>query len=253
VQVRADAPQQLLGGKSIRSRLMAVALTEGQAAFDARWVTFAPALDCVDAEARSRTAPSYRLGPACLTLGLHEWRGRDDLSAEFRVTRRGANVEVTVGVRDDDVSPQKLEQAPWGDAVEVYVDARPEADQAKPVYDERAFCLFVLPRTRGKGKTQWRPLDAPAPGDNAIWATSERRTDGYLVTAFIAWSLLRQLAGGDPSTVGFDVGVDDADGGEERKSQMMWAGTGSDYVDASMFAALRFGGDGRRVFRMSVR
>ena len=251
--ITLDAPPRLHRGKSLAIRLMVIAASEGSAAFDVKWATFAPVIHCPLVDSDDAAAPTRTLGPECLTVGAEAWRGPDDLSGSFRVTRRGERVQVTVTVRDDDVSPQTLRDAPLGDAVELYVDARDAADQGKPVYDDRVFGLFVLPRAKGRGKAEWGPLDAPAPDDGAIRATSERRPDGYEVTAFLPVELLRKLSGGDLSAIGFDVGVDDADGAAYRKSQMMWAGTRDNYVDASRFAALHFGEDDGNLLRMTVR
>ncbi|MFQ6097076.1 MAG: GDSL-type esterase/lipase family protein [Armatimonadota bacterium] len=236
-----EAPDMLAHGKSVRTRMMAIAIARDRAAFDVKWITFAPVLGCDEAEEGAAVRLPHTLGPQCVELGLDEWQGPADLSATFEVGSREGRLETTVTVRDDDVAPHGIADAPFGDAVELYIDARPGADRGRPVYDDGVLCLFVLPRVDGEGRTEWGPLDPPAPREDAIWATGERLPDGYAVTASVSLDLLRELAGGELSWVGFDVGVDDADGGGNRETQMMWAGTGRNFVDASMFAALTFG------------
>ncbi|MEO0225084.1 MAG: sugar-binding protein, partial [candidate division WOR-3 bacterium] len=112
------------------------------------------------------------------------------------------------------------------DSVEVYIDV---AHDHKSVYDPddtqiiKSYGVDLIWERAGRVnglKHGWSVVD-----------------NGYAIELGIPWSNL----GFTPSVgkmLGFDVGINDDDNGGDRDSQMMWCGTGQNYIDTSNFGDL---------------
>ncbi|MGD9498435.1 MAG: GDSL-type esterase/lipase family protein, partial [Armatimonadota bacterium] len=220
----------------------------GYGSFDVGWLVMAPAVTAAPsqpgaADLLTDPAPAFpqrqwhHLGANALVLGRHLWRGESDLSARFSVTRQPERLRFEVHVTDDDITVADLTDPSRGDSVELYLDLRGPREQGQPLYSPDVLTLQVIPPV-APGQTRWRSLN-PLPADlrdmSVLGALAER---GYRVRVEVPLAAIEARCGAAWEGVGFDVGINDADDGGTRRSQMMWSGTAENYIDPAFLAGV---------------
>ncbi len=217
------------------------ARSEGYGSFDAVWLVVAPAISAIPADAAGRpTAPVawQRLSAEALMFGRHLWLGPTDLGGRFCVLALPDRLRFDVQVTDDDLTVADLNDPSRGDSVELYLDLRGDRDQGKPVYSQDVLVLQVLAPAAPDQPAQWKGMhDLPADLE-ALSVTTQRTPDGYRVEVEVPLAAIEARRGRNWGGLGFDIGVNDADGGGYRRSQMMWAGMPDNYLNAAYFAGL---------------
>jgi len=244
IQVPIPTPRLLHGARSIQYRLFATAQSTDYGAYALKWLTFAPAIRPRKLSlAPTKTREGERIwsnfiGPGGLTIGRDRWRGPWDLLASFGARWTDRELTIEVRVTDDDVSPGPPQNPPEGDGVEFYLDLRPPSIEGRPVYDESVLVIRVLAPGPQPGRAIWSTLDE-APADIGELALLSRRDDsGYRVRLSVPNGFITRRAGADIRGIGLDVGVNDADDGGRRKTQIMWCGTADNWLDPSRFGYL---------------
>ncbi|CAA9557940.1 MAG: CBM9, partial [uncultured Thermomicrobiales bacterium] len=219
---------------------------------------------CGEAVAERALAPAlaflgraYALGETDqVRRGERHWRGRDDLSARFRVDREGGLLRIRVGVTDDAVvCSGPVEHHYDYDSVQIYFDPRGDAAQADTSLTG-IFGLVLIPNSAdgeparvfpiGPGRaTKGSPAEA-SPSLEGVRLRSEIRDDGYDLHLELPLARLGRIP--EPGDkVGFDLIVNDNDGSFRRAQQLVWTGAhGSriwlrqDYHSPQRFGALVF-------------
>lgn len=214
---------------------------QGFGGLDIGWLVTAPAV-AADPAGPDGAQPAeltwHELGADRFTLGRHAWWGSGDLSARFAVVALPDRLRFTIEVIDDDITTATLVDPSLGDSVELYLDLRPDADQGKPVYTPGVVALQVIPPVGADGQTLWRSMDALPEGLQGLSVECAPSGTGYTVRIDLPLVAAEAQRGGAWSGLGFDVGVNDADFGGTRTSQMMWAGTGENYLSPAYLAGL---------------
>ncbi|MDH7569725.1 MAG: GDSL-type esterase/lipase family protein, partial [Armatimonadota bacterium] len=166
-----------------------------------------------------------KLDPAGVVLGREQWRGAEDLSAAFRVVREANCFRVTCKVRDDRVWSNPFFSALHeSDCVELFLDLRTPAAQARPYWEEGVACYLISPGGAGDRSVRWQSLE-PLPADRVAPTPTGRRVEGgYEVEVSLPFSLIHRYGSVGQKSIGFDIAVDDADDSWGRQSQLVWAG-----------------------------
>ena len=229
------------GGRSYAFPVRLLARALGAADLDVSWLTVAPAVaaDKAAEDGKQPETPAWhKLGQDCFTLGKERWLGPHDLAAAFAVVAYPDRLQFIINVTDDDLATAGLTDPSRGDSVELYLDLRPDEDQGKPVYSVEVLALQVIPPARPQGRTRWRSMQ-PLPGDlKGIAARSQRTNEGYRVELDLPLEPVIARRGDEWGGFGFDVGVNDADFGGIRESQLMWAGIPDNYINPAYLAGL---------------
>jgi hypothetical protein len=221
--------------------------------FDTAWLTIAPAIGAPRVESTITGAERtwHHLGADALTIGRHLWRGEDDLSARFALSATPNLLRLEVHVIDDDITVADLEDPARGDSVEVYLDLRGEGAQGLPVYGPDVLALQIIPPA--DGQVRWRNLHALPDDLRNIDVAGAISDEGYRIRVQVPLAAIEARRGPDYGGIGIDVGVNDADGGGWRRCQMMWAGTGENYINPGFLGGVWPGavpaGATRRVLR----
>ncbi|MEI6503279.1 MAG: sugar-binding protein, partial [Armatimonadota bacterium] len=204
--------------------------------FDVRWLTVAPAVRADTA--KTDTALSWHvLGADSLTIGRSLWLGPKDLSARFAVVVLPETLTFVVEVADNDITVAQSDPHD-GDSVELYLDLRRAADQGKPIYGPEVVTVQIPAPSAMAGTVDWRGMQ-PLPEALKNMKVQGRRTpDGYRVRVELPLAAVTALRGGSWPGLGFDVAVNDADGGGPRKAQMMWTGFPDNYLNPGYLAGL---------------
>jgi lysophospholipase L1-like esterase len=217
------------------------ARSPGYGSFDARWLVVAPAVAATPANANGEATGDVnwlRFGAESLMFGSHLWLGLQDLGGRFAVLALPDRLRFDLRVADDDITVTDLNDPSRGDSVELYLDLRGDRDQGKPVYSEDVLLLQILAPTASDQPAQWHGMQ-PLPADLATIAVATQRTEGgYNVQVDVPLAPIQARRGKNWGGLGFDVGINDADFGGYRKSQMMWAGMPDNYLNAAYFAGL---------------
>ena len=183
----------------------------------------------------------HDLSADALTIGRHAWLGPEDLSARFAVAALPDRLRFIVEVTDDSVATATLDDPSQGDSVELYLDLRPDADQGKPVYMPGVLALQIIPADPADGPSPWRSMD-PLPEDlRAITVECAPTATGYAARIDLPLAPVLARRGEEWPGLGFDIGINDADFGGIRTVQMMWAGTGDNYLSPAHLAGLYAG------------
>ncbi len=210
---------------------------------DVCWLVTAPAIAADSAaDGGEPAAPTWHdLGADALTIGRHAWLGPADLSGRFAVVALPDRLRFIVEVTDDSLAVATLDDPSQGDSVELYLDLRPDADQGKPVYMPGVLALQVIPTDPAQGPAPWRSMD-PLPDDLlGIAVECAPTATGYAARIDLPLAAITELRGEAWQGLGFDVGVNDADFGGIRTVQMMWTGTGDNYLNPAYLAGLYVG------------
>jgi len=234
-------PQALPAGRSFSTPVAVWVRGSGQTAFDQAWLTMAPAIAVPSQaalEGEDGPEPWQMLGADALMLGKHLWLGPEDLSGRFRTLLTGDYLRAEVQVADDDITVADVVDPSRGDSVEFYLDLRSPEHQGEPVYSEDVLALQVIPPAENGPGMQWRNMHQ-LPEDLAdITVNAQLQERGYSVAVELPLPAIVARRGVDWGDVGFDVGINDADDGGGRKTQMMWAGTADNYLSPGYLAGL---------------
>jgi len=223
---------------------------------DAKWLAVAPVVvpDAAAGEETPERLTWHTFGADSLVKGDWSWQGDQDLGARFAVLLGPDDLTFIVEVADNDLDvADEGKPASDGDSVEVCLDLRPEAEQAKPVYSEDVVLLQVRPGVTRRERARWGTLDNLTPRLVGVKAESELRDDGYVVRLSIPRRSLARGNGEGLTGIGFDVYVNDSDFGMGRERQMVWAGTEDNYLNPCALAALAEPGEEAPVCRASLR
>lgn len=212
---------------------------DGLGNLEVRWLTLAPAVraDSVADTADPSALTWHPLSPQCFSFGRTLWRGPGDLSARFAVAVLPDRLRFLIEVADDDLSAATGSDPSQGDSAELYLDLRPDADQGKPVYSRQVVALQVSPPTAA-GPSRWQPMQELPPELRALAVDCQATREGYRVQVDLPLSVLKATRGETWEGLGFDVGVNDADAGGQRKSQLMWTGYPDNYLNPGYLAGL---------------
>ncbi len=228
----------------------------GYGDFDVRWLTVAPAVAATPVNA-GEEAPArldwQHLDGDFLVLGRHLWLGPRDLSGRFAVLAWPDRLRFLVQVTDDEVAPSTLDWPSEGDCIEVYLDLRNDEDQGKPVYSPEVIVLQILAPAGPDQPGQWKSMQ-PLPEDlQGIAVNCQLAAGGYEAQVDVPLAPVQARRGQRWAGLGFDIGIDDADTGGGRKTQMMWAGIADNYLNPAYLAGLYLGpipeGATRRILR----
>ena len=158
----------------------------------------------------------------------------DDLSASFSLSRDKDDLLVKVKVNDDKKGYFPA-GARWAeDCIELFLDLFPtRGDEGNPdKYGKTTYQFAISPYQKpvifGQGQ-------AHIEGMTADITLGER---GYEAVIRVPLAALSPLTG---KSIGFDLAIDDSDGGE-RKTQLVWSGVGAipNYRDRSGFGVICF-------------
>jgi len=201
--------------------------------FAVRWLTVAPAIRADTDD----TLSWHSLGADSLTLGRGLWLGAKDLSARFAAVVSPEQLAFVVEVTDNAVTVA-ADNPHEGDSVELYLDLRPAAEQGKPVYGPEVVALQIPAPTGPAGTIDWRSMQTLPEALKGLKVQGRRTPGGYRVRVELPLAAVTALRGGTWSGLGFDVAVNDADGGGPRKTQMMWTGFPDNYLNPGYLAGL---------------
>ncbi len=212
----------------------------GVGAGDVAWLTVAPAVAAEQPGAAAEgtgDATRHHLGEGALVLGRHHWLGESDLSARFSIVALADSLRFTIEVTDDDITTGPREDPAQGDCIELYLDLRADADQGKRVYSPHVIALQIAPPNEDSG-ARWRSMEPLVRELEGLAVTCRRTEGGYRAQVDLPLSAVSALRGADWPGLGFDIGVNDADGGGSRKVQMMWTGFPDNYLDPGYLGGL---------------
>ncbi|MCC7495482.1 MAG: hypothetical protein IT204_24240 [Fimbriimonadaceae bacterium] len=182
------------------------------------------------------SSPVVRLGPHSMIVGESLDLPASDCAAELYLAADNDRLRLRVAVTDDDIGTSG---APLGDGVELYLDLRGDSERGQPWYSEQvASLMFSVPATSGAVPARTLNEDHPPAGLLQLSAQVERVAGGYRLTLDLPRPLLDQIAGRRVTALGFDVAVDDADGGQ-RQTQLMWLGRADNYINPRCLGELR--------------
>jgi lysophospholipase L1-like esterase len=213
---------------------------------DVAWLTVAPAVRADGGTASPDAAVAttwHDLPDEALVMGRHRWLGASDLSARFAAMALPDRLRFTIEVTDNDITTASPDDPSQGDSVELYVDLRSDADQGKPIYSRSlaqkasAIALQITPPSADEA-AHWRGMqDLPEQLDD-LAVTCVRTGSGYRAQVDLSMTAVTALRGAAWPGLGFDVGVNDADFGGIRKSQMMWTGYPDNYLNPGYLGGL---------------
>lgn len=259
IEGRFQVPGDLPAGHAFSTPVHLLVRGDGYGSFDTAWLVMAPAVSALlprmgtaeVTEAAERapegdppvpettTRPQWRhVGANALVLGRHLWRGEADLSARFRVTRQPERLRFEIHVTDDDVTVADLMDPSRGDSVELYLDLRDRRHQGQPVYSPDVLALQVIPPAAHGGRARWRSMHELPRDLRDISVLAAQSEDGYRVRVELPLRAIEARRGAGWDGLGFDLGINDADDGGTRKSQMMWSGTAENYIDPAFLAGV---------------
>ena len=207
---------------------------------DLAWLTVAPAVavEQPGIAADGTGDPTWHhLGEETLVVGRHHWLGENDLSARFSIATVADSLRFTLEVTDDDITTGPREDPAQGDCIELYLDLRADADQGKPVYSPHVIALQIAAPNEGSG-AGWRSMEPLGQELDNLAVTCRRTEGGYRAQVDLPLSAVTALRGADWPGLGFDIGVNDADGGGSRKAQMMWTGFPDNYLNPGYLGGL---------------
>jgi len=225
-------PRQLAHGRAERHRLWLMARNEAGAAFDLKWLTVVPVLTASAVKSRRTLEQagdwpadfnSVRLGEDQLVQGQPDWNGLYDAGATFGVGQDDQNVYLLVRVLDDRVVVRSGEDALKNDAVELFFDLRPLSHRGQPFYDDRCFSLTAAPGRFG-APAQLLDPDGERTHFRGLEVTSSRHLRGYTLLVTLPRATLKELAGEEVTSFGFDLTLHDADWTDQRNVALTWSG-----------------------------
>ncbi len=234
-------PLQPHDGHSYRLPVRIMARGAGLAAVDLAWLAVAPAITADRAHADTVEADAltwHPMPPDRFTMGRHHWLGPVDLDARFAAVALSDRLRFVIEVTDDSISVATLSDPSKGDSAELYLDLRPDRDQGKPVYDESVLALQIIPPAQAGAGAQWRSMQTLPEDLTGIDVDCRLRPDGYRVVVDVPLAPIVARRGEQWGGLGFDIGVNDADFGRARDSQLMWTGYPDNYLNPAYLGGL---------------
>ena len=191
-------------------------------------------------EATAASAPTLlqlrRLGQ--VPIGPDNWDGPADCSAQARLIRGADGFRVRVTVVDDKLRADGRYNYER-DSVEIYMDVRPPEKRAKGGHEKGTFQMLLLPDLTRRTAAIEVQYGIPALAVPGAKATSTLLPgEGYRIEVFIPLAGLRDKHYAVGETFNFDLGVNDADTQPGRDSQLMWSGTGSNFMSTVAFGRM---------------
>ena len=159
-----------------------------------------------------------------------KWDGLKDLSGRFKVAWNSQGLFIRAEVTDDQITPNF--RAPWeGDCIELFVDGRKESF-GRTTYTKGVYQIFLFPPEGAEwGEVKWRSGQTA----RGITASGRRTADGYLTEIAVEWTLFDEIRPEPGALIGLDIGLDDADGKDYRKTQMFYKGKADNFKNAGNF------------------
>ena len=119
---------------------------------------------------------------------------------------------------------------PWeDDGIEIYIDGNNDKGGTYDLND-----LQVIKEYSGTDLFTSRTVTGVLHANQTI-------SGGYTIEVAIPWSALDNLSVGEGTEIGFSLGVNDDDNGTNRESQVVWAGTSSNYNNTNGFGVVILG------------
>ncbi len=239
-RLRWKLPLGTFTGQSRAYPIRMLARGGGAGKSDVAWLTVAPAVraDRAPGSPNDTAAVTWHSLPEeSLAIGRHRWLGASDLSLRFAVTALADRLRFIIEVTDSDITVASGDDPSQGDCAELYLDLRGDADQGKPVYGPQVIALQITPPA-AESAARWRSMQ-PLPAQLADLAVTCARTpSGYSAQVDLPLAAVTEMRGAAWAGLGFDVGVNDADGGGVRKCQMMWTGFADDFLNPGYLGGL---------------
>ncbi len=169
----------------------------------------------------------------------HFWGGPDELSGSFRLASNEHALFVALKVRDKLARLPSVWPGVLGSCVELFFDFRDvSGGLGTPQYTGQVYQFLLLPTVAGNTTPKlWCP-QMPELKPETIMLSGAPIDSGYWLTVTIPWKTFR-ADGKMPSRFGFDAGINGSFGDrDQRKTQLMYFGTGSNFRDASGFGVI---------------
>ncbi len=234
-------PLQPFDGHSYRFPARIMARGEGLAAIDLCWLAVAPAITADRADGDTVDGNALRwhpIPPDRFTMGRHHWFGPVDLDARFAAVVLPGRLRFVIEVTDDSLSTATLSDPSKGDSAELYLDLRPDADQGKPIYDESVLALQIIPPADADARVRWKSMQDLPEDLGEIRIDCTLTPDGYRASVDIPLAPIIARRGEHWGGLGFDIGINDADFGQARDSQLMWSGYPDNYLSPAYLGGL---------------
>jgi hypothetical protein len=165
-------------------------------------------------------------------------------SAEFKVWHDAENIHFKVFVNDATPSGAPNGRHTWQqDSVEFFIDTRPDQltgslEQARRYNTKTAIIAYAPYETTGKKLTIGSKL--PRLTAKAIKTVCTPSKAGYVLELAIPFKALGLKAGGRGQAIGFDLGVNDANGAQKSAAQLTWSTWGKHYKDRLSLGIVKF-------------
>ena len=234
-------PLQPFDGHSYRFPVRIMARADGLGAIDLCWLAVAPAVtvDRADGDTVDENAITWHpIPPDRFTMGRHHWFGPVDLDARFATVVLSDRLRFMIEITDDSMSVATLSDPSKGDSAELYLDLRPDADQGKPVHDEAVLALQIIPPAQAGAGAQWQSMQKLPDDLSGIAVDCRLRSDGYRIVVDVPLTPIIARRGEQWGGLGFDIGINDADFGQTRDSQLMWTGHPDNYLNPAYLGGL---------------
>jgi lysophospholipase L1-like esterase len=234
-------PLQPFDGHSYRFPVRIMARGGGFGAIDLCRLAVAPAItvDRADGDTVDGNALTWHpIPPDRFTMGRHHWFGPVDLDARFATVVLPDRLRFVIEVTDDSMSVATLSDPSKGDSAELYLDLRPDADQGKPVYDEAVLALQIIPPAQAGAGAQWQSMQKLPDDLSGIAVDCRLRSNGYRIVVDVPLAPIVARRGEQWGGLGLDIGINDADFGRERDSQLMWTGHPDNYLNPAYLGGL---------------
>lgn len=157
--------------------------------------------------------------------------GSPSVAGQVEVTYNSTNLVVTVVATDADIRPHEGGESPWdADGIEIYIDVNNSKGTSFDTNDYQ----IIVPLGGAVAVSSPGGNPAGAINVNATYASSP-----YTVAVTIPWAALNTTVPSVGSVLGFDVGINDDDGGGTRDGQVMLFGTNQNFNNPSLWGTLR--------------
>ena len=173
-----------------------------------------------------------------------DWKGPKDLRLAAALSYDRDHLYVAARVWDDAIVNVRAAKRPplsyEGDCIEMFLDARKAEEQGQPAYTPEVLHIMVVPPVEGSAAPRFH-LSKPRHGKlKAVALDGVRLDDGYAVELRIPRSNFPSVKLEPGTAIGFDIAIDDSDDDTtpRRKSQLVWAGDGSNHANPSVFGRL---------------
>ncbi len=177
------------------------------------------------------------------SLACH-WKGPKDLRLAAALGYDADNVYLAARVWDDAVVNVRAAKKPRisyeGDCIELFLDARKPEHQGQRAYTPEVLHIMVVPPVEGHPAPMFH-LSKPRHGKlRAAALDAIRLEDGYTIEMRLPRTNFPSVKLAPGTAIGFDIAIDDSDDPEVlgRKSQLVWAGDGTNHADPSVFGRL---------------